>query len=200
MSIYAYFYEEKLLYIGSTINIKQRQSRHKSKLNNDSQMPFYIYLKENNLTFADLDIEIVNTDITDELELRRAEGKVTKLCNPECNLRIEGRTKKEYREDNKEKIKIKSKIYNENNKESKKEYNKTYNQNNKESIRANKLTYKEDNKEIIIEKRKKHYENNRVNIISKNILYAEKNKEKKKEYDKIYSQKRRLKREAEKLI
>jgi hypothetical protein len=52
-------------------------------------------------------------------ELRKREGEHIK--NTECvNKRVEGRTNKEYYEDNKDKIKEKAKIYREQNRDKKK--------------------------------------------------------------------------------
>ena len=72
-----------------------------------------------------------------ELELRKREGEVIRSLD--CvNKHIAGRTKKEYREDNKEHISEYFKQYCENNKQEKMEYDKQYYENNKERIKAKK--------------------------------------------------------------
>jgi molybdopterin converting factor small subunit len=68
-----------------------------------------------------------NTD----LELKRREGEVIRLLDC-CNKRIAGRTRKEYREDNKERLRAENNQYYVNNKEKIKERNKKYRDNNKQ--------------------------------------------------------------------
>ena len=86
--------------------------------------------------------------------------------NNDCvNVRVEGRTQKEYRQDNKEKIaennknyreanKEKIQEYREANKEYAKEYNKEYYEANKEKIQEQTKQYREANKEKAREQRK----------------------------------------------
>jgi hypothetical protein len=62
------------------------------------------------------------------------------------------RTKKEYRDDNKEKIREKDKQYKIDNKEKIREKDKQYRDDNKEKIREKHKQYKIDNKEKIKEK------------------------------------------------
>ena len=57
--------------------------------------------------------------------------------------------KKEYRENNKDKIKEYQKEYREENKDKKKEYDKEYRENNKDKIKENKKEYRENNPEKI---------------------------------------------------
>jgi gas vesicle protein len=79
------------------------------------------------------------------MELNRREGE--HIRNNNCiNRYIAGRTKKEYREDNKEKIKEQKKEYYEDNKEKIKQYL----ENNKEKIKEQMKEYREDNKEKIL--------------------------------------------------
>tara|TARA_R110000851_G_scaffold313936_1_gene475772 strand:+ start:140 stop:748 length:609 start_codon:yes stop_codon:yes gene_type:complete len=84
--------------------------------------------------------------------------------NNKCiNKCIPNRTNKEYKEDNKEKIKE----YYEDNKETLKEYQKIYQQDNKEIIKEYKKEYYENNKEILSEKNKIYRESNKEIINQK---------------------------------
>ena len=115
--IYCYFYGKDVLYIGSTKNIQQRQRGHKSSLNNNSQLPFYRYLRERNISFVDLDIEILKVDANSKESLHKLEGDCIKLYNPICNMKIPERTSKQYVIDNSDKVKQMYKQYYINNKE-----------------------------------------------------------------------------------
>ena len=122
MSVYAYFYNEECLYIGSTFDINRRKSTHKSSLKNKGErdLPFYKYLRQKNLTFDDLTIEIVETAINEEASLLLLEKMLIEYLKPNCNIRmpgVPGRTSQEYyesrkdiytkwRDDNKEKLKL----------------------------------------------------------------------------------------------
>ena len=101
-SIYFYFYQDKLLYIGSTFDMKRRIIEHKSRLKCDSNIPFYKYLRENSLVFHNLEIEIVEAGINDKEELRLLEGKCITLYKPKCNIEIPGSRNFNYKEYQKE--------------------------------------------------------------------------------------------------
>ena len=143
-------YKTDLIYIGSTCQpLSKRLNMHKASYN--------YYLKNGTLKYMsskiyELDdspyIElIVNYPCSCLDELRREEGKYIRLMD--CvNRKIEGRTQKEWYEDNKEKIlkqakeyynhnKEKAKEYYNHNKEKLKEYQKEYNEQNKEKINKN---------------------------------------------------------------
>ena len=81
---------------------------------------------------------------------------ITFPCVNKYRARVPGRTKKEYYQDNKEKILEKRKEYREANKEKMAEYHKEYYQNNKEKFSEQSKKYYEDNKEKILEKSKKN--------------------------------------------
>ena len=98
-------------------------------------------------------------------------GGFCKICTNNNKQQSEYQEKKkEYQEQNKEKIKEKKKEYYEQNKEKIKEKNKEYYEQNKEKIKE----YQEQNKEKI----KEYYEQNKEKIKE----YREQNKEKIKEY------------------
>ena len=175
-NVYKYFFDDQLLYIGSTFNLQDRERHHKSCLNNKNSKkynkPFYKYLNENGLKIEDLKKEIINTTLSTKKELQKFEGILIRQLEPKCNKYINGRTMKEYREDNKEQIKEKRKEYRLNNKEKIKEYNKEYNEDNKEYNKEYHKEYRLNNKEKIKEYQLNNKEkisetrkNNRVSCI-----------------------------------
>jgi hypothetical protein len=87
-------------------------------------------------------------------ELTKREGELIRKYKDEIvNCKIEGRTLKEYRNDNKEKIKE----YYEDNKDKIKEYYKKYSEDNKDKIKQKDDEYRKNNKDKI----KKYYEDNK---------------------------------------
>jgi len=90
-----------------------------------------------------------------KLELIKREGELIRLHkNDVVNKVVAGRTKKEYRQDNKEVICEKAKEYHRANKEQILEKGKEYREANKEKIIERKKKYHQANKEVISEKRK----------------------------------------------
>ena len=113
-------------YIGSTINFKNRKSKHKSACNNPNSKEYNykknIFIRDNGGTDNFYFNILKNVNCNNKKELHKLEGEYIKLYNSSLNNRIEGRTNKEYRENNKLQIKGKKKEYYEKNKEYQKEY------------------------------------------------------------------------------
>ena len=111
------------IYIGSTTHLLAvRKAEHKRKNSCSSKILFEKY--------DDVRIELIEEyPCKNKMELNRREGE--HIRNNDCvNKLIAGRTKKEYREDNKENISEKLKEWRENNKD----YNLNYYTENKEKI------------------------------------------------------------------
>ena len=110
-------------------------------------------------------------------QLCRREGQIIRAS--ECvNKHIAGRTKKQYQQDNKDKICEYKKQYYQDNKDELLVKNKQYREGNKEKINAKKKQYYEDNKDELLVKKKQYYENNKDKIIAKIKQYRENNKDK----------------------
>jgi hypothetical protein len=138
-------HDENDIYIGSTTKnyLSQRMDRHRSNYkcwkNGKQQkcMCYQLFDKYGIENCKILLIENVHANSKDELASR--EGYY--IRNMKCiNKNIAGRTKKEYRKDNKDKAKL---------------YNSEYRKYNKEIIKENKYIYYINNKEIIKEKKSK---------------------------------------------
>ena len=141
--------ENDKVYIGSTVQtLSERLSDHKSdyKALIDGRGRYISSFEI--VQFESCTIELLQEYPCDSGdELRKKEGEYIRQYKEKykencVNLLIAGRTKKEYREDNKEAIAEKKKEYQEANKETISEYNKEY---------------REDNKEAIAEKKKEYY-------------------------------------------
>jgi len=155
------------IYVGSTSNFKNRKNQHKNKCNNEKEKEYnysvYQFIRANGNwdNWIMTPIEQYSCNSKKELEIR--ERHYIDLLKPTLNKNIPARSRKEYREDNKEQIAEKLKQYYKDNKEKAKQYC-------------------ENNKEKIKEQRKQHYENNKKKLLEKGKEYKETNKEKIKQY------------------
>ena len=145
-----------LIYIGSTSQtLTQRLQDHKMKYKKYfNKKPTYIS------SFKILENNNYNIILIEDCPCERKEQLLARerywIENTECvNKVIPTRTDKEYREDNKEKMKKYLEEYYENNKEKLKEQRKEYRENNKEQMKE----YRENNKEKLKEQRKEYREN-----------------------------------------
>lgn len=167
-------------YIGSTCEgLSTRMARHRYMFNQHIKRGKESYRCVNKL-FEKFGVEnckmlwIEDYPCNSKKELRAREGFYQQSID--CiNKKIEGRTDKEYREQNKEKEqerhktyyennKDKRKAYNEANKEKRRQYNKEYREKNKAKLQAQKRQYREMNKERIKERYKAYHEKNKEEI------------------------------------
>ena len=93
--------DENLIYVGSTTEkLCVRWAKHKHDFIKQKQISFINYIYENNLDFNDFYIELYEDfSCQNREQLNRREGEIIRLIGS-LNYRIEGRTKKEYIEDN----------------------------------------------------------------------------------------------------
>jgi len=157
-------------YIGSTINIKNRISCHKSySKSKKKQLKLYDFIN-NNGGFNNFEFEIIEKiNCDNKLDLHKREKHYIKTLKPSLNTSIPSRNRKEYDIEYYEKNKYKIK-----------EVHKKYRQKNKDKIKE----YRQNNKD----KRKEYYEKNKYKIKEYNKEYIEKNKDKIKEREKKYRQ------------
>jgi len=165
------------MYIGSTCqSLSKRLSKHKNdykawKDGKKGKVTSFDLFDEFGIEFCKIElIENFACNCKDELQKKEGEHIKNNDCVNKC---IPGRTQREYREANKEKIKE----YYIDNKDKIKEYAKEYQQLNKDNISEYQKEYREANKDKIKEYQKKY-----------NIDNKEANKEKIKEYQKEYQQ------------
>jgi len=143
-------------YVGSTTNFKVRKNNHKICCSNPKGKKYnrkvYQFIRDNG-GFDNWDmilVEYYSCNTKKELEKRERYWIEELQCSLNSKLPIRGIV--EYRENNKQKIKITNKQYYENNKEKIKQYKKQYNEKNKEKIDNYKSEWYEQNKQRILEK------------------------------------------------
>ena len=144
----------EFIYIGSTKAFRQRKNDHKKTYNKGDTKKLYNTIRENggwdNWRMVILE-ELGEVSFT-EARIKEEEYRVKLNANmnsQKCYLTEE--QKKEYYENNKEKIKEKGKEYRENNKEKIKERKNNFYHNNKEEILKYNKEWRENNKEQIKE-------------------------------------------------
>jgi hypothetical protein len=168
--------EEK--YIGSTtVLLCKRMTNHRSNYKKYLKSGGKYITSYNILKYDSAKIVLIEDypcNSKEELFARERHWINISKC---VNKNLPCRTNKEWREDNKEKIKENQKKYRENNKQKAKETHKKYYQDNKEKLKEYNKEYWEDNKEKIKEWR----ENNKEKIKEYKKKYYEDNKEKIKE-------------------
>jgi hypothetical protein len=175
-------------YIGSTCYqyLCQRERQHilhykKWKKGNGSFISSLPIIERGN--YQMLLIENYSCSSQDELSAREGYWIREKEC---VNKRIEGRNKKQYYQDNVEKIKQ----YYEDNTEKKKQYQ----QDNAEKIRGQKKQYYQKNVEKIRERQRQYRQDNAEKIKQQQIQYRQDNAEK------IKQRRRQLRKKKQKLI
>jgi len=162
------------IYVGSTTKellcqrmIAHRNSYNSWKTTNKNMVTVYSIFDEYGLDNCFIEL-LEARECKSKDELAQLEGRYIRelVC---VNRKIEGRSYKQYYEENKDQLL---------------ENNKKYRQDNKEQISKQKKQYQEHNKETISEKKKEYYEEHKATISEYQKLYHEVNKEKLSEYRK----------------
>jgi len=139
-------------YVGSTVDFTERKRCHKKSCNNVNgkiyNLKVYQFIRENG-GFENWSMVLIEKyPCNDILELKSRERYFIELLKSRLNCCIPTRTKKEWRNDNKETIKEKDKVYRDEHKETIKERDKVYREEHKETIKE----YYEEHKEEILER------------------------------------------------
>ena len=136
------------IYVGSTINLENRQRQHRydcfNMLGKSFSLKVYKTLRKCGITKEEINLQVL--EITDDITQKECaviERNWKDLLKADLNTNVPGRTNKES-----------DKIYNENNRESISKRKKIYYQDNKESIKQKTIEYREINKEYIRQQRK----------------------------------------------
>lgn len=154
-------------YIGSTCqSLHKRLYEHRDCYTRFKNNIYHYVSVFDILGFGDEYIELVeNYPCNSKDELQKREGELIRKYKSEVvNRRIEGRTKKEWRQDNSEKIKESKVEYAKLHPNYNKDYLKGYYAKNKSNIRNNQKLYYEENKDHIKSRTSKYYENNKSKI------------------------------------
>ena len=175
------------IYIGSSCEkyLSKRWVKHKSNINYDRDKNMPLYQKMRELGVENFYIELIeNYPCESQDQLRAREGHYIREMAT-LNKRIETRTEKEWREDNKEymqewrkqhyqenkaEIDEKAKKYAEEKPDKVQQQKKDYYERNKEQIKEYGKEYRKENEELVKERKKDYYERNKE--------YAKKQKQK----------------------
>jgi hypothetical protein len=176
------FHNSNEIYIGSTIqSLAVRFGGH--KIMNSCSLYQIIHNKYDG-KWDECYYELYeNYNCNNKEELHKKEGEVIRLFkndeNYNCiNLKIAGRTNKEYYIDNLEKIKKQHKQHRIDNVDKIKEHKKQYRIDNLEKIKEQKKQYNEKNPEYMKQYRKQYMLDNADKLKEDKKLYYQKNKEK----------------------
>ena len=156
------------IYIGSTTNFRRRKNQHKECCSNLNSKKYnelkYRFIRENG-GFENWEmIEIEKYPCNDSNEALARERYWIENLNSQMNKIIPQRTKSEYREANKDPIKLHNKVYYDINREKIIKQNKEYIKNNKESIKQYQSQYRENNKEHLQQYQSQYRENNKEHL------------------------------------
>ena len=157
------------VYVGSSCEkyLSKRWVKHKSSMNNERDKATPLYQKMNELGVESFYIELLeNYPCENSDQLRAREGHYIREMAT-LNKRVETRTKKEYKEDNKDYFK---------------EYDKRYYQDHKEDHNQKSKQWYENNKDKAKEQRKERYENNKETVLEQNKKWRDEHKEEQKDY------------------
>ena len=158
----------KDIYIGSTTDFTRRKCCHKQRCNNPNSKEYnfkvYQFIRENNGWDNWNMVLVEKYPCENSLELVKRERYFQETLESKLNSRLSQRTQKEWRRDNREKIKEKKKVYRENNDEKIKKQKKVYSIENVDKIKEYKKVYYIENVDKIKELQKVYRENNAEKI------------------------------------
>lgn len=139
------------IYVGSTCDtLVKRFSRHRKDCKKRNHLPLYELIEK--IGFERFRIELIeNYPCEDKYQLRQKEGLWIRQLGT-LNIKIEGRTRKEYNDEHKE--------------QRKERY-----ENNKDIILEKQKEYRGNNREVILEKQKEYRENEDNKDKIKNIQH-----------------------------
>ena len=189
------------IYVGSTTqSLCKRMSRHRNRMTDNTRIHTPLYSKINDIGIDKFYIELLEDYPCDSIEqLRQREGHYIREIGT-LNVKIAGRSKQGWKEDNMEHVKLHAKEYHEQNKEKHNEQNKIWREEHPEEMKEYKKKWYENNREEMLLRYKERYENNKEEINLKNKEYREKHKEQLNEYFKNYREQNKDKiREREKI-
>jgi len=155
-------------YIGSTVNFNERKRCHKNNCNNPNNPRYnyevYQFIRDNG-GFENFSMVLVEKyPCNDKLELTKRERHWIELIQSKLNYYIPTRTRKEYLDKEKDKIKQQRKEYRNEHKQEIKEYNKKYRLGNALEIKEQRKQYYQEHKEEIKEYRKKNIDKEKEKI------------------------------------
>ena len=132
----------ELVYVGSTTNFTKRKQQHKAATVNSNSPKYkrklYVSIRDNSGWDNWKMIVICDYPCNNKREAEQKEDRYMMELKANMNMRRAFQTRKQYREENKDKIHDKKKQYYEDNKENIKENRRQYYEDNIDKIRENK--------------------------------------------------------------
>lgn len=177
-------------YVGSTCSFARRKSQHKNTCNTENGKQYtlnlYVFIRETG-GWDNWDmIQIEQYEAKDKRDLETRERYHIEMLKSQLNSKIPGRSHKEYRTDNIDKIKAHKKMYYIENAEKINEKSKIYRTENIEKIRQQEKEYYIENSDDIKKKRRLYRSENLEKVRQQEKEYWKKNPEKKKARDAKY--------------
>ncbi len=181
--------KDELLYVGSTTHFRNRKVKHKSSCYNPNgksyNLKLYSTIRENGGWDAFNMVVIKEFPCENKRQAEAEEDRIMREMLSSLNTyraytTPEGKKEqmKEYREQNRDKLKETHKKYYNENRDKLKETHKKYYEQNRDKLKETHKKYYNENRDKLKETHKKYYEQN----IDKIKEYNEQNKEKRKEY------------------
>lgn len=167
--VYYYEHNKVVIYVGSTSDICQRHSTHKTELKLERKnQNFYLYLKENDLKIEDLTLHTISLYVESDEEKRKYEQYHIDLLKPLCNGKnaytsIEEKREqaKEYHQKNRDWVLQRQKDWYKNNREKELQRHSEYRKKNIKNISQYWKEYNNKNKEIKAQRFKEWYKKNK---------------------------------------
>ena len=175
--------DNTLIYVGSTTQVlSQRLGSHKKK---SRQTPERLIYRTINNNWDVWYIELYELyPCNSKMELEKREGEVIREIGT-LNIRIAGRTKKEWYQDNFDVLQEQTKKYYQDNADKIKQYR----QDNTDKCKESQKQYRQQNADKIKEKDEKYRQDNAVKIKQ----YRQEHSDKMKQYQKEYRERKRNK-------
>lgn len=172
-------------YVGSSAEtIDERFSKHKycyktHELNHKWVSSYYLFLKYG---VENCYIELIKKfPCSSKKELEREEGFLTLQEPNRVNIKIAGRTRKEYYEDNTEIIKEKKQKYYEDNADKVKASSKKWSEDNADKVKSYKKNWSNVNADKVEASRQKYCENNAERVKASQLKYRLRKKQEKQD-------------------
>ena len=163
---------DSIVYVGSTTQaLCERMSQHRCNIGRTNMK---IHKLMGDVGVENFHIELINDFRCERRDqLTAEEGRHIRELRPECNDRIEGRTIKEWREDNADTIAAQKKAYYDANADTIIARAKAYREAHTDTIAAKKKAYNAANLEANAARQKAYYDANADTISARMKAYAE---------------------------
>ena len=170
---------DKTVYIGSTTQpLSARMAGHRKGIKKWPTRKLYNLMAEVGVDHFSIEL-VIDFPCDRGEQLRAEEGRhirLNKTAGEGANVKVAGRTQKEYVADNREAVTARQKAYRIANEDYFAEYRKAYNATNKDAIAVQKKAYATTNKAVVAERNKAWYVANKDAVAARKKAYYERKK------------------------